>query len=205
MILILYPTNAMREAVARLFASILKFCRVAVQFYRDGRLKHSVKAIFQPWSLAFQDVYDELATQAERVKELAALAAKAELRDAHIEILESRRVSNQMSSEIITLKSTVQDLKVMLEQRMVAHGDQLTSMSTTLFRSGRETADRFPISTVSRYSTRLVAAGREHRPGPPESAAITFVLAADTHIWGVHAILRVNATKTASMVANRTR
>ncbi|KAL8785539.1 MAG: hypothetical protein Q9213_003287 [Squamulea squamosa] len=132
MILVLYPTSAMRETVAQLFASILKFFRVAIQFYKDSRLKHSIKAILHPWSLAFQDVYDEIATQAERVKELAALAEKAELRDAHIEILETRRVSNQVSSEIVTLKSTVQDLRVMMEQRMVAHGDLLTNSQSAL-------------------------------------------------------------------------
>lgn len=152
MVLVLYPTSAMREAVAHLFAYVLKFFRLAVQFYKDGRLKHSVKAIFQPWSLAFQDLYDVLSTQAEKVKELAALAAKAELRDAHIEIIESRRISNRMSGEITMLKSTVQDLKAMLEQKIVAHGDLLTS-KTHSFHVWPVAADRFSISTVSRCST----------------------------------------------------
>ncbi|KAL8953357.1 MAG: hypothetical protein Q9222_000784 [Ikaeria aurantiellina] len=127
-LLLLYPTNSMREAVAQQFASLLKFFRLAIQFYKDSRLKHAWKAFVQPWSLAFQDIYDTVATQAEKVKELAALAAKAELRDAHIQIAESRMVSDRMSNDIINLRSTVEQMKGMLDQRMAFHGELLTSI-----------------------------------------------------------------------------
>ncbi|KAL9594283.1 MAG: hypothetical protein Q9219_007123, partial [cf. Caloplaca sp. 3 TL-2023] len=98
-VLVLYPTSSTQEAVARLYASIMKLFQEAARFYKD-----------------------------ERVRELAALAAKAELRNAHIEIVESRRISDQTSSEIVTLKSSVKELKVMLEQRLITHGNLLTTL-----------------------------------------------------------------------------
>ncbi|KIW94562.1 uncharacterized protein Z519_04538 [Cladophialophora bantiana CBS 173.52] len=133
LLLVLYPANAMREAVACLFASILKFFRLAVQFCKDGRFKHSVKATSQPWSPSFQGLYEDVTIQAGKVHELAAIAAKAELRDAHVESMELKSMSSQMNSEVAALKSTVNELRTVLEQKVDAHGGLLTRRSPTPF------------------------------------------------------------------------
>ena len=127
MALILYPTAEMQQAVAWVYASIMKFLYLSICFYKEGKVKHSIKAIFQPWALRFQDLYDELSDRSMRVKELASTAAKAELRDVHLDILDSRKVSDEMNSRIKTLHSTIEGLTALFEQKMSHQTDLFSS------------------------------------------------------------------------------
>jgi hypothetical protein len=89
--LILYPTERIKEAVAHLYTKILGFVVHAVKWYRQGKLAHAWAAFAKPWSVTFKDHVEDIGDQAKRVNELSSTAAKAELRDAHLEIMETRK------------------------------------------------------------------------------------------------------------------
>lgn len=90
LVLILYPTNPIRDAVAHLYAQIIKFIQKAVGWYKMGSLAHAWGSIARPWALNFQENVEDIKIISQRVDELANTAEKAEIRDVHREILEMR-------------------------------------------------------------------------------------------------------------------
>ena len=87
--LILYPTEMMKNAVARLHAYIIRFVIHAVRWYKQGKFAHAWAAIAKPWALSFKGHLEDISRQAEMVKELAHSASRAEYRDAHLEMRET--------------------------------------------------------------------------------------------------------------------
>ncbi|KAL8961828.1 MAG: hypothetical protein Q9193_001671 [Seirophora villosa] len=75
---ILYPTSEMQNAVARLYACILRFFLSALQWYNDSRAAHALKSIFQPWDIRFRSEHEAVAAAAQQVERLADAALKAE-------------------------------------------------------------------------------------------------------------------------------
>ncbi len=86
--LILYPTDMMRDAVAMLYAHVMKFLRKAILWYKKGKASHAFGAIFKPWALSWKDNVLEISEQSQRIDRLASIASKAELRDVHTRINE---------------------------------------------------------------------------------------------------------------------
>lgn len=89
--LILYPTQAMMENAARLYAHILRFTQRAIVWYRHGKLKHCWDAIARPWAVRFKDELQEIEQRSRQMDNLASAASKAELRDTHLELTEARK------------------------------------------------------------------------------------------------------------------
>ncbi|KAI1298944.1 hypothetical protein F5Y03DRAFT_386486 [Xylaria venustula] len=130
--LILYPTSAMREAVARLYALLMKFLLRALRWYRHGRVVHLLSSIANPWGLEFEQELGDVERQARVVDELAQSASRAELREAHFQIhqirgdlqamtrivedrfqkmtqfaLENRTLQSRMSSDLTSSKEMI--------------------------------------------------------------------------------------------------
>jgi hypothetical protein len=80
----------MRDAVAHLYAHILKFMAQAVKWYKQSKLTHTFGAIAKPWALSFKDNFDEISAKSRYIDELSGTASKAELRDTHLDIIMSR-------------------------------------------------------------------------------------------------------------------
>jgi hypothetical protein len=76
----------MQEAVSMVYAKIIEFSLKAVKWYKKNKLMHSISSIINPFNLAFKDVIDEISERSRKVDELASAAAKAEIRDLHINI-----------------------------------------------------------------------------------------------------------------------
>ncbi|CAD6593390.1 MAG: hypothetical protein ASARMPREDX12_007126 [Alectoria sarmentosa] len=89
--LILYPTAMMQDVLARLYANIIQFISQAVHWYRQGKLKHSVFSIIRPWKVSFQESLESIKDDSIRLDKLSDMAAKAELRDTHVEVVEIRK------------------------------------------------------------------------------------------------------------------
>lgn len=104
LVLILYPTNLMRDAVAHLYAQIIKFIQKAVTWYKKGALAHAWGSIAKPWALSFQENVEDIKVLSERVDELASTAEKAELRDVHREVLEMRGEMQLAHGQIVSLR-----------------------------------------------------------------------------------------------------
>lgn len=88
--LILYPTERMTVAVARLYSKIMEFMLHAIRWYRQGKVSHTWAAVTKPWSHSFKDHVDAIGNEARRVDDLSSLAMKAEMRETRIQILETR-------------------------------------------------------------------------------------------------------------------
>ena len=107
--LILYPTPAIREAVARLYAAIVKFALRALRWYQQGRLMHIASTIASPWALGFEEEFAEIERNSNSVEELAQSAARAELRELRFQVHQSRSDQQQARTELLQLKNTVED------------------------------------------------------------------------------------------------
>jgi len=104
LVLILYPTNLMRDAAAHLYAQIIKFIQKAVTWYKKGALAHVWGSIARPWALSFQDNVEDIKVFSQRVDELASTAEKAELRDVHREVLKTRGEMQLVQGQIESLR-----------------------------------------------------------------------------------------------------
>ena len=90
----------MQEALVRLYTRIIHVLLQAIQWYRQGKLKHSISAIFRPWAITFHEHFEAIKEGSIRLDRLSDMAAKAELRDTHTEILEARRDWAETTSEL---------------------------------------------------------------------------------------------------------
>lgn len=116
--LILYPTPSLLSTVAKIYALIVRFLLESAKFYKASRLQHSFDSVFRPWKLRFQETYDDIAAQAAQLRQLSNLAAKAELRDIHLELIEYRRVCENMSSQITGMNSAQVSLEALVERKV---------------------------------------------------------------------------------------
>ncbi|TVY56795.1 hypothetical protein LSUE1_G009196, partial [Lachnellula suecica] len=80
-----YPTEHMKDAVAFLYAQILKFLQRAAHWYAEGKLKHMVSAIVRLYQIRFKDLVEDIADCARKVDQLAVASNMAELRGMHLE------------------------------------------------------------------------------------------------------------------------
>lgn len=81
----LYPTARMKEAIAHLYANIIKFVQSAICYYKKGRLSKSFAAAVKPFALSFKGIVEEITESSKTVDKVANSASKAELRDLRIE------------------------------------------------------------------------------------------------------------------------
>jgi len=155
LLLILYPTDTMQEAVAQLYAHIIKFVRSTILFYKQGKAMHTIKSIFQPWALSFQDHYESILTLSNRVKDLAGLAAKAELRDTHLEVIEGRKNWDHTNTEVVMLRSEIQSLRALLERKLSAQEQAITSKSSNRANSTCEPTTMLTITVMQQCTKRF--------------------------------------------------
>jgi len=103
----LYPTELMSNAVAHLYARIIKFMIQAVKWYKQGKFVHTFSAIAKPWTLDFKDNVEDIAAQSRYIDELSGTASKAELRDTHLDLLQTRAEVREVRLEIKSLADIV--------------------------------------------------------------------------------------------------
>ena len=103
----LYPTELMSNAVAHLYARIIRFMIQAMKWYKQGKLVHTFSAIAKPWTLDFKDNVEDIAAQSRYIDELSGTASKAELRDTHLDLLQTRAEVREVRLEIRSLADIV--------------------------------------------------------------------------------------------------
>ena len=123
---ILYPTDRMQEAVARLYTEIMRFMKNAISWYKKGRLMQVVGAVLHPWERSFQNHQSTILAESARMKELASAASKAELRDTHLDVLETARDVTATKAELQNLLTENERLAGLLETRFNMLGQSVT-------------------------------------------------------------------------------
>lgn len=99
---ILYPTNRMKQAVAELYAHIIRFFVRAQEWYQQGKLRHAWDSFARPAELRYNDLIQQIEDCTREVDNLATAGARAEQRDIHLELRELTK--KQKESETLLLE-----------------------------------------------------------------------------------------------------
>ncbi|KAF2020928.1 hypothetical protein BU24DRAFT_416589 [Aaosphaeria arxii CBS 175.79] len=104
----LYQTDAIKEAIAQLYAHIMLFFQKAMRWYNRSSVGRAVSAIFEPYELEYKDTVEQIKLCAETVEDIANAASRAETRDINITInlvlaeMRKREVKLALMQEEIT-------------------------------------------------------------------------------------------------------
>ena len=124
----------MQAAVAQLYVHVLTFLQAALKWYRDSRLVHAVKSVFQPWDLTFRDQYEAIAAASKRIRQMTDVASKAELRDTHLEVLQGKQYWTDAKTEVALLRLENQHLMDMLKTQFNDFNDKLQCKLSSIAR-----------------------------------------------------------------------
>ncbi|KAI9689567.1 MAG: hypothetical protein M1822_010219 [Bathelium mastoideum] len=98
--ILLYPSEPMKNLVATLYAKIICFSQRAIQWYTEGKIKHAVSAVIQPYNLRFKDLVSDVYDISQRIERLAHSMSRAELRSARLELQDNRKEITESRKEI---------------------------------------------------------------------------------------------------------
>ena len=115
----------MQASVARLYAHILNFFLSALKWYKDNRVVHAFKAVFQPWDLRFQHEYEAIAAESQQIGRLADVAMKAEVRDMRLEFVQGSGHWESVRQEMNELKRENQRLANLFQTKFGSMEDSL--------------------------------------------------------------------------------
>ena len=105
--LALYPTEAMKKAVAPLYASLIRISVKSLRWYKQSRFGHALGSLASPWTLSYEDDVLDMRNHFANLNSFAAAAARAELRDLHISSKlqeeERRRNEDRHNREVFKL------------------------------------------------------------------------------------------------------
>ena len=129
----LYPTSIMKNNVALLYAHIVRFLIRALQWYEEGKLKHTLHSITRPAALHYADLIEDIKRDTRSITSQAIASSQAEQRDMHVELRElrdrteyaisrSREEQHEVSKELNTITTMFIELResIMLEQSVNA-------------------------------------------------------------------------------------
>lgn len=85
----LYPTIAMRQAVVPLYMTLLRISVKGIRWYKQSRVMRVVDSIISPWELSFDEDVTDLHKHFSSINSHASAAARAELRDVHLDTSKS--------------------------------------------------------------------------------------------------------------------
>ena len=108
----------MQETLVQLFAHILQFLHHALRWFRQNKLMHTISCIVRPWAIAHSEHFEAIKEDSIRLDKLSDMAAKAELRDTHIEVVEARKEWAVASLEIKALRNENQKLAEIIKTGM---------------------------------------------------------------------------------------
>lgn len=103
----LYRTKRMKQAVATLYAYIIKFFLRSLDWYQKSKLVHAIQSITRPSELRYRDLLEEIAKCSRYVETLALAGSQAEQRAMHQAIQDLQ--AKQRNSETL-----LQDMKQMM-------------------------------------------------------------------------------------------
>lgn len=105
----LYPTDIMRQAIAQLYAHIVRFLIRALKWFEEGKLAHAIHSITKPASLRYADIIKEIQRETQSITNQAISSSQAEQRDMHIEISAIRNLVDTAAIRSQSEQREVQD------------------------------------------------------------------------------------------------
>ncbi|KAI9687858.1 MAG: hypothetical protein M1822_001939 [Bathelium mastoideum] len=134
----LYPTESMQQAVARLYAHIVRFLIRAMEWYNESKLTHALHSITRPASLHYDDLIMEIKRKTQTMTNYSISKSQLEQRVMHKKIREIRdltvRGSRCEQEDVLNKLSSLTDIIVQLRESLAL--DQSVNASARLeFRS----------------------------------------------------------------------
>ena len=83
---LLYRTGRMKQAVADLYAYIIRFLIRAQGWYQESKVLHAFHSFTRPAELRYADLIEEIEACTRTVDSLASTGAQAEQRDIHLKL-----------------------------------------------------------------------------------------------------------------------
>ncbi|RDW58293.1 hypothetical protein BP5796_12223 [Coleophoma crateriformis] len=90
---LVFVTDGIREAVASVYAKIIEFGGIAIEWYKSMAMRHVISALY-PVELRSETTIEEIARRSRHVEQLASMALKAEILDQNTKI---RVLMNQLA------------------------------------------------------------------------------------------------------------
>lgn len=112
----LYKTDDMRDAVAQLYAHILRYFLKALKWYDKSRVGRIFGAILQPYEIGYEDTVEQIKYCVANIQNLANSKSQAEIRDLTVGFMCLRdnysRLSHQTQEilEIVTCRFLNQEI-----------------------------------------------------------------------------------------------
>lgn len=107
-----------KDAVARLYACLMRVAEKALRWFNRGRFGHAIDAIVRTWGTEFEAEVNQMEEHFANVTSHAALAARAEIRDIHVAFraAEARAVTAEQAAtvaraELCAIQSAIQRLE----------------------------------------------------------------------------------------------
>lgn len=105
--IILYPTLRMKQAVAELYAHIIRFLIRARDWYQESKPLHILHALTRPVELRYADIMKDVEGCTKSVHSLASAGAQAEQRDMHLELQEMARKQEASDAVLLEIRQIV--------------------------------------------------------------------------------------------------
>jgi len=100
--LTLYPSPRMKNAIAHLYAYLIKYFIMAKDFYEEGKILHVLHSITRPFELRCKDLVSDIDRCSKNVTNLAVSGAQAEQRAMHLAM--QGLVARQATSDAVLLE-----------------------------------------------------------------------------------------------------
>jgi hypothetical protein len=107
LVTILYPTRRVKQAVAELYAYILRFFIRVQEWFEQGKLRHAWEALARPVELRYDDLIEEIEGRTSDIDKLANAGAQAEQRDIHLELQELTRRQAQSDTIMLEMRQSI--------------------------------------------------------------------------------------------------
>jgi hypothetical protein len=117
---ILYPTDAMKQAVAMLYSHIMLFLMRALEWYEESRFKRALHSITKPAALSYNDIIGLIQKETRQIADSAAASSQAEQRDMHDELRavrsETANALTQNHAEQQAMRKELHSLSTMISR-----------------------------------------------------------------------------------------
>jgi hypothetical protein len=100
----LFQTDAMKDAVGRLYAHILLFFQSALKWYNAHPFERAVRSIIKPYDLEYKETVEQIELCAQNVNDIASAANRAEMRDMHLTIQEMQREMQSLDQKLLEMQ-----------------------------------------------------------------------------------------------------
>ncbi|GKU06987.1 hypothetical protein FLAG1_09866 [Fusarium langsethiae] len=124
LVMVLYPTDRIRQAVSNLYANLVRFFIRAHEWCQEGKLRHLLHSITRPPELRYQDLLEDITVNSREIDQLAAASARVEIRDISLKL-------NSIAAKLDSFQSDSSSAVIQTNQNIIARLDSLQVLQSS--------------------------------------------------------------------------